>query len=186
MGLPRNGHGFPASSKSNNGVTFLYWIWPPRSSASAIMVKEDSANRMKTGNLLRYSLLVTMMAALNLICVAATGRETTRKQAWRAPASETAKKNPVGANEESIKAGEKVYGKFCIKCHGKTGNGDGPDSTDLGVHPAKFSDPQLRGESDGEFYWKITVGKKPMPGYKTRLSEADRWNVINYVRTLAK
>jgi len=44
----------------------------------------------------------------------------------------------------------------------------------------------MRTESDGEFFWKITKGKKPMPSYEARLTPNDRWNVINYVRSLAK
>ncbi|PYJ53644.1 MAG: cytochrome c class I, partial [Verrucomicrobia bacterium] len=74
----------------------------------------------------------------------------------------------------------------CAGCHGKTGNGDGPDAADLGIHPAKLSDPTIRAETDGELFWKITVGKKPMPNYGTRLSATDRWNVINYLRTLGR
>jgi mono/diheme cytochrome c family protein len=64
--------------------------------------------------------------------------------------------------------------------------GDGPDAADLGIDPAKLSDPAIRVETAGELFWKITVGKKPMPNYGTRLSPADRWNVINYLRSLAK
>ena len=61
---------------------------------------------------------------------------------------------------------------------------DGADAADLGIHPAKLSDPLIRKETDGELFWKITVGKKPMPNYRTRLSPTDRWNVINYLRSL--
>ena len=61
-----------------------------------------------------------------------------------------------------------------------------PDAVDLGIHPAKLSNPVIREESDGELFWKITVGKKPMPNYGTRLSPADRWNVINYLRSFAR
>ncbi len=95
------------------------------------------------------------------------------------------KRNPLTANESSLGAGQKIYSKRCAACHGKTGNGDGSDAVDLGLHPAKFSDPKLREESDGALFWKITVGKKPMPDYGRRLSAADRWNVINFLRTLA-
>ena len=105
---------------------------------------------------------------------------------WVAPASETRKKNPVASNESSLAAGQKIYVKRCVACHGRTGNGDGPDAADLGIHPAKLSDPVIREETDGELFWKITFGKKPMPNYGTRLSPADRWNVINYLRSLAK
>ena len=105
---------------------------------------------------------------------------------WEAPASEAQKQNPVAVNESSLAAGEKIYARRCVACHGQKGHGDGSDAVDLGIHPAKFSDPRLRGESDGALFWKITVGKKPMPDYGRRLSPTDRWNVINYLRTLAK
>jgi mono/diheme cytochrome c family protein len=108
------------------------------------------------------------------------------KEKWTAPAAETQKKNPIAANESSLAAGQKIYLKRCLSCHGKAGNGDGPNAADLGIHPAKLSEPVVRQQTDGELFWKITVGKKPMPSYRTRLSPTDRWNVINYLRTLAK
>lgn len=104
---------------------------------------------------------------------------------WTAPSGEVRKKNPVAANESSLAAGQKIYLKRCAACHGKTGNGDGPDAADLGIHPAKLSDQAIRSQTDGELFWKITVGKKPMPNYGARLSANDRWNVINYLRSLA-
>jgi len=107
------------------------------------------------------------------------------KEKWTAPATEARKKNPVPVSESSLAVGQRIYAKRCVECHGKTGNGDGPDAADLGIHPAKLSDPAMRDETDGELFWKITVGKKPMPNYRTRLSPTDRWNVINYLRTLA-
>jgi len=105
---------------------------------------------------------------------------------WDAPFSAKQKKNPISASESSLAAGKKIYFKRCVNCHGKIGNGDGPDAIDLGIHPAKFSDPRIREESDGALFWKITHGKKPMPAYESRLSPAERWNVINYIRTLVK
>jgi len=114
--------------------------------------------------------------------VVALSKESSQK--WTAPAGEARKKNPVPSSNASLAAGEKVYAKRCLACHGKTGNGDGPDAADLGIHPAKLSDPMTRQQTDGELFWKITVGKKPMPGYASRLSPTDRWNVINYLRTL--
>jgi mono/diheme cytochrome c family protein len=108
------------------------------------------------------------------------------KEKWTAPATEARKKNPVAVSESSLAAGQKIYLKRCLACHGKTGNGDGPDAADLGIHPAKLSDPVVQAETDGALFWKITVGKKPMPNYGTRLSPTDRWNVINYLRTLGR
>jgi mono/diheme cytochrome c family protein len=105
---------------------------------------------------------------------------------WLSPAPGTAKKNPVASTQTSIAAGQKLYSKTCMMCHGKTGDADGPAVIELNIHPAKLSDPQLNTESDGALFWKITTGRKPMPAYGKRLSETDRWNLINYVRTLSK
>jgi mono/diheme cytochrome c family protein len=112
--------------------------------------------------------------------------EEQSKTQWTAPAAEARKTNPVAANESSLTAGQKIYLKRCLSCHGNTGNGDGPNAVDLGIHPAKLSDPAIQRQTDGELFWKITVGKKPMPSYATRLSPTDRWNVINYLRSLAR
>jgi mono/diheme cytochrome c family protein len=131
-------------------------------------------------------LLGILMALLGSALITVSREQPRSTEKWTAPAAEARKKNPVAVSESSIAAGQKIYLKRCVACHGKTGNGDGPDAADLGIHPAKLSDPVIREETDGALFWKITVGKKPMPNYGTRLSPADRWNVINYLRSLAR
>jgi mono/diheme cytochrome c family protein len=127
-----------------------------------------------------------LTALLGSALITFSGEQPGSADKWIAPAAEARKKNPVAVSESSLAAGQKIYVKRCVACHGKTGNGDGPDAADLGIHPAKLSDPLIRQETDGELFWKITVGKKPMPNYGSRLSPTDRWNVINYLRSLAR
>jgi mono/diheme cytochrome c family protein len=112
--------------------------------------------------------------------------EEQSKDKWSAPAVEAQKKNPVAPSESSRAAGRKIYSKTCVMCHGKTGDADGPAVIELNIHPAKLSDPKIASESDGSLFWKVTTGKKPMPAYGKRISEADRWNLVNYIRTLPK
>src|SRR5215216_4209557 len=124
-----------------------------------------------------------------LVCpavLAVSQQQAGSKEKWVAPAAEARKTNAVPRNEPSLAAGQKVYLKRCVSCHGRTGNGDGPDAADLGIHPARLSDPAIQQQTDGALFWKITVGKKPMPNYSTRLSPTDRWNVINYLRSLGR
>jgi mono/diheme cytochrome c family protein len=130
-------------------------------------------------------LFFAFLPALCFWVSAASAQEMGSEKKWDAPASQAQKQNPVPANESSLGAGQKIYLRRCAACHGRTGNGDGPDAVDLGIHPAKFSDSKLREETDGALFWKITAGKKPMPDYGRRVSPTDRWNVINYLRTLA-
>ena len=105
---------------------------------------------------------------------------------WLSPAPSAARKNPIAATQDSIAAGQKIYSTTCMMCHGKTGDADGPAVIELNIHPARLSDPQLDTESDGALFWKITTGKRPMPAFGRRLSETDRWNLVNYIRTLPK
>ena len=129
---------------------------------------------------LSVAVLFTALIASALVAL------SEQQSKWSAPAAEAQKKNPVAANESSLAAGQKIYSKTCAKCHGKTGDADGPAVIELNIHPAKLSDPKLATESEGSLFWKITTGKKPMPAYGKRLSDTDRWNLVNYVRTLSK
>ena len=139
-----------------------------------------------TPQLHRRQMKVVMFIVVLLSSALIALSEEQSKTQWTAPAAEGRKTNPVAANKFSLTAGQKIYLKRCAECHGKTGNGDGPDAADLGIHPAKLSDPAMRAQTDGELFWKITVGRKPMPSYATRLSPTDRWNVINYLRILGQ
>jgi mono/diheme cytochrome c family protein len=131
---------------------------------------------------LRVAVLLTVLIASALVVLG----EERSKEKWSAPAAEAQKKNPVASTESTLAAGQKIYSKTCVMCHGKSGDADGPAVIELNIHPAKLSDPQLATEPDGSLFWKITTGKKPMPAYGKRLSETDRWNLINYIRTLPK
>ena len=133
---------------------------------------------------IRIGALLTPLLGSALITF--SGEQPGSTEKWTAPAAEARKKNPVAVSESSLAAGQKIYVKRCVACHGKAGNGDGPDAANLGIHPAKLSDGLIREQTDGELFWKITVGKKPMPNYGSRLSPTDRWNVINYLRSLVR
>jgi len=132
-----------------------------------------------------FRLNVAVLFTVLISTLVALGEEPSKGK-WIAPAGEAQKKNPVAANESSLAAGRKIYSKTCFMCHGKTGDADGPAVIELNIHPAKLSDPKLVTESDGSLFWKITTGKKPMPAFGKRISETDRWNLVNYVRTLPK
>jgi mono/diheme cytochrome c family protein len=132
----------------------------------------------------RFSVAVIFTVLIASALVAQS--EEPSKGKWSAPATEAQKSNPFAVTESSLAAGRKIYFKTCAMCHGKSGDADGPAVIELNIHPAKLSDPKLSTESDGSLFWKITNGKKPMPAYGKRISETDRWNVVNYVRTLSK
>lgn len=106
------------------------------------------------------------------------------EEPWVAPARAAKKKNPVALDETSLAKGKTLYVKECLSCHGPTGKGDGPGAKDLETKPHDLSSPQLREQTDGALFWKITEGKKPMPSYAQTFSDEDRWNLVNYIRSL--
>ncbi len=109
-----------------------------------------------------------------------------QKEDWKAPESAQKKKNPIEADAASLAAGKKSYEKECLSCHGRKGKGDGPSSITLDVIPGDLTKAKTQDQTDGELFWKITEGKKPMPSSKLTLSDDQRWQVVNYIRTLKK
>ncbi len=96
-------------------------------------------------------------------------------------------KNPVAASPASIKAGQQLFQKNCRFCHGADAKGDGPMAPE-GTHPANLTDDRWdRGSSDGEIYAVIRDGAGPkfdMKGYKSKMTEQEIWNIVNYLRSL--
>jgi mono/diheme cytochrome c family protein len=96
-------------------------------------------------------------------------------------------KNPVPSSPESIKAGQAVFQKNCRFCHGTDAKGNGPMAPE-GTHPSDLTDAKWdRGDSDGEIFVVIRDGAGPkfdMKGFKSKMSETDIWNVVNYLRSL--
>jgi mono/diheme cytochrome c family protein len=103
---------------------------------------------------------------------------------WVAPASETAKKNPLPADKKIADQGEKVAKVNCVSCHGNKGKGDGPAAVALNPKPADWTSKRVQDMPDGEIFWKITAGRGPMPAWR-HLPENDRWALVRYIRTLA-
>lgn len=96
--------------------------------------------------------------------------------------------NPIPPNSESVAAGQATFTKHCAPCHGETGKGDGPLGLVLNPRPADLSQHAVPGvHTDAQLYEWITNGfpGSAMPAWKSRLSDPDRWNLVNFIRTLA-
>lgn len=102
------------------------------------------------------------------------------------PPSADTIKNPIKGNAASILSGKKTYTQYCVTCHGEKGKGDGVAAPGLPKPPADHTSAFVQNQTDGALFWIITVGNNPMPTYKKTLSAIQRWQVINYIRTLAK
>lgn len=105
---------------------------------------------------------------------------------WKAPASADNLKNPVKGNVAATESGKKLYKQMCAICHGNSGKGDGMAGASLSPRPSNFTTEKIQSQTDGAIYWKITEGRPPMASYKSILKEEQRWQLVNYIRTLKK
>lgn len=105
---------------------------------------------------------------------------------WEAPEDAKKIENPVKVTPNGLKQAAQIFQENCVPCHGKTGVGDGPAASSLTPKPANFTDAKLMSKAtDGELFWKMSNGRGPMPAWKDQLSDTQRWQLVNYLRTLA-
>ena len=114
------------------------------------------------------------------------------KNTWELPADADKTKNPAPTSEESVAKGKELYLERtkgnCVFCHGETGAGNEANFPRLRRKPADLTNKErMSAMTDGEVFWKITKGiTEIMPSMEKRLTEEERWHVVNYIRTLAK
>jgi putative copper export protein/mono/diheme cytochrome c family protein/peroxiredoxin len=87
----------------------------------------------------------------------------------------------------AIVAGAALYQVNCAGCHGPRGAGDGPDGRGLPRAPADLRAPHTAQHTAGDLFWWISHGipGSGMTGFGSRLSEDQRWELINYLRALS-
>jgi mono/diheme cytochrome c family protein len=95
------------------------------------------------------------------------------------------RKNPVAPDAQSLARGRKLFDIHCTPCHGPGGKGDGP-VTPRFIPAPDLTSPPVQAKPDGHFSYYIGYGGAIMPAYGEALSVTDRWDIVNYVRTLAK
>ncbi len=107
---------------------------------------------------------------------------------WNVPPEAKSLKNPVPMNTATIAAAGELYTNICQKCHGVNGDGKVPPGATYfySTKPTNFTNARLVDSmSDGEIFWKMTNGRKPMPAFKNRLSDEQRWELVDLIRVFA-
>ncbi len=95
--------------------------------------------------------------------------------------------NPVEADEVSIQRGSELYRLNCVICHGEEGMGDGVIGTFFTNKPANLTAPTVQALDDGAIFLVISNGKEGrMPPLNENFNVRERWDLVNFVRILAK
>ena len=100
-----------------------------------------------------------------------------------APAAAKALKSPLTTAQAKPELGKAKFEEVCAACHCENGKG----AVKTKPVPTDLTDHKMHSMKDGEIYWVITNGiGKSMPGFKAQMSDTERWQIVPYVRQLAK
>ena len=92
--------------------------------------------------------------------------------------------NPLQKNDVNLKTGEELYGKFCVHCHGATGQGDGLVGLKLPGPPPPYTAADKINMTEGEIFHIMTYGKGLMGSHASQLTQEERWKLVLYVQKL--
>jgi mono/diheme cytochrome c family protein len=128
--------------------------------------------------------LFALLLALIVVVVAYTIFQENKP--WVIPEEAKSRKNPVSPSEAAIIAAKPLYKENCANCHGDTGKGDGSEALRYDPKPADFTDAQhMNTVTDGALFYQISQGRKPMPSFKRRMTEDQRWQLVLLIRSFA-
>ncbi|AGA34389.1 cytochrome c, mono- and diheme variants family [Thioalkalivibrio nitratireducens DSM 14787] len=104
---------------------------------------------------------------------------------WKVPEAEIQRENPIPPDARSLDQGGVLYAEHCVRCHGETLRGDGPDAHDLDPPVADLVEHAPH-HTDGDLAYRVRIGRGPMPGFGDALDERDIWDLVNFMRDRAQ
>lgn len=107
--------------------------------------------------------------------VPVTGRETLT---W---GSEP--RNPLSSTAASLQRGKELFIINCAFCHGQSSAELGPVGKRLSPLPPELNHSLLHERSDSHIYKVISLGFGRMPPFMEKLTQAERWQLVNFLRT---
>jgi mono/diheme cytochrome c family protein len=92
--------------------------------------------------------------------------------------------SPPPVSMALLERGRQRFDIDCSPCHGRTGEGDGMIVQRGFPQPPSYFSERLRDAPNQHFYDVITRGYGVMYPYADRVTPADRWAIVAYIRAL--
>jgi mono/diheme cytochrome c family protein len=132
------------------------------------------------------TLLKLLFALVIALIFLSIGLAALHKTPWKVPLEDKLRKNPLPASDANLSAAKPVFNEYCANCHGDSGKGDGSDAMMYDPSPSDLTDSKhMNTLTDGEIFYQITQGRKPMPSFRKKLTEDQRWQMVILVRSLS-
>jgi cytochrome c553 len=93
-------------------------------------------------------------------------------------------KNPMPAlsHKDSLET-SRLFNIHCAICHGAEGKANGPLTSKIGAIANLTTDLYVK-MADGTMFHSIQYGKNNMGSYASQLNSKQRWQLVQYIRTL--
>ena len=102
---------------------------------------------------------------------------------------ETYRKTPVPFDAISVANGGTLFAANCVPCHGPQAKGNGPLAKTFAKPPVDLlTEPHTALHTAGDFFHWLTHGipGTGMPAFADKLSEEDRWDVVNFLHATSR
>ena len=101
-------------------------------------------------------------------------------QDWVVPDDRKGRLSTFPFTDETRKEGERLYRINCQSCHGDPGKGN---YIALVPSPGDPATDKIQRNSDGEIFYKLSVGRGQMPSFRSVLTTDEIWKVVSYLRS---
>jgi mono/diheme cytochrome c family protein len=169
---------------------------PQESSDLAPAIAADKAESLPQGDVMKLSFAASGgFLLVPFLCLAwqqTSAQQTQSHEPKETPvssetASSTDQRNPVKPTPANLADAKKFFGFDCAMCHGVSGDGKGDLAASMSLKMNDWHESAVLAKMpDGEIFNLIVKGKGKMEGEGNRVSSEKAWELVNYVRSLAK
>ncbi|HSQ52556.1 MAG TPA: CopD family protein [Nitrospiraceae bacterium] len=102
---------------------------------------------------------------------------------------ETYRKTPVPFDTISVANGAALFAANCVPCHGPQAKGNGVLAKTLAIPPVDLlTEPHTAKHTAGDFFHWLTHGipGTGMPAFADKLTEEDRWDLVNFLHATSR
>jgi mono/diheme cytochrome c family protein len=138
----------------------------------------DAEKKYRLRRLLFIALLGMIVISLVLAAM--------RRGEWVIPEEAARRENPLLPSAQNLETARGLYRENCAECHGDGGKGDGPKGRKLFTGPSDLTNTERIGSlTDGAIFYEISEGRRPMPEFRTRMTEEQRWELVGLIRAMS-